>query len=564
MAGRSRELVVQSCSSRCSRNSQARRFSRCQGRRRAATSQASIQLFPWRSDQLSYSAAGQASSMGSRARSGHLAPDFMILNRRKAEDQRRVFDEKCKSDASVERFAHWEHKTAGKIERNTVTRKVETMKQDMKEELNERRSKLAALLAEEDARYTAELSSFEETPEMRRDRLKARARELMRRREQEKREFAVLMRERQFRESCDAFREHDGEQLLHECVVARERALEEKEENKQRQKEENEMWHNKLLDLVRKSEEREMNDKNRQMELRSEMLHTLQEQIQELQARRDEDERLKQEEARLMRERFELDLAEAKRKEHERAEMQAEKKLAVARHNALLRAEKDAEIRRQQEEDLKLLNAMLDKERRAEEAELQYKAQLRQQAREYQAQLIELMKKEAVDEAASEAIRKAEQEKAWRKREEVWEKERAAREKLMKEVLQTRREQLQQRIEQNRREREFAMEEKERMVREVDDIEQQNALQAEIRKRIAKEHQRDILTQIEEAKNAMRREMEIAALELEASRREEAAYQVCLFSCSPRTSRSTKAKLAKEMLVQKPLKNHGLKSTGLF
>ena len=48
--------------------------------------------------------------------------------------------------------------------------------------------------------------------------------------------------------------------------VARERALEEKEENKQRQKEENEMWHNKLLDLVRKSEEREMNDKKRQVQ----------------------------------------------------------------------------------------------------------------------------------------------------------------------------------------------------------------------------------------------------------------------------------------------------------
>lgn len=68
----------------------------------------------------------------------------------------------------------------------------------------------------------------------------------------------------------------------------------------------------------------------------------------------------------------------------------------------------------------------------------------------------------------------------------------------------------------------------------------------------------------QEAKNAMRREMEIAALELEASRREEAAYQVGLFPCFPHTSRSSKAKLAKEMLVQKPLKNHGLKSTGLF
>jgi hypothetical protein len=93
--------------------------------------------------------------------------------------------------------------------------------------------------------------------------------------------------------------------------------------------------------------------------------------------------------------------------------------------------------RRQQEEDLLLLNAMLDKERQAEEAEIAYKAVLKKQAssqksacnrslspcsrslltlvvwspqaREYQAQLIELMKKEAVDEAASEAIRQAEQ-----------------------------------------------------------------------------------------------------------------------------------------------------------
>jgi hypothetical protein len=47
----------------------------------------------------------------------------------------------------------------------------------------------------------------------------------------------------------------------------------------------------------------------------------------------------------------------------------------------------------------------------------------------------------------------------------------------------------------------------------------------------------------------MRREMELAALELEASRREEAAYQ---------------AKLARQMLVQGGPKNHGLKSTGLF
>lgn len=74
-------------------------------------------------------------------------------------------------------------------------------------------------------------------------------------------------------------------------------------------------------------------------------------------------------------------------------------------------------------------------------------------------------------------------------------------------------------------------------------------MQAAIRKNIAKEHQREILSQIDEARNKMRREMELAALELEASRREEAAYQ---------------AKLERQMLVQGGPKNHGLKSTGLF
>ena len=100
------------------------------------------------------------------------------------------------------------------------------------------------MLNEESEEYTRELQALEETPEMRRDRLKSRARELVRRREKEKREFATLMRERQvrterhtththisysaansacmqFRESCDAFREHDGVTLLQECMASR-------------------------------------------------------------------------------------------------------------------------------------------------------------------------------------------------------------------------------------------------------------------------------------------------------------------------------------------------------
>ena len=242
---------------------------------------------------------------------------------------------------------------ACRIERNMVARKVNTMKRDIQDDLDQRRGRLARMLAEEDAQYTSELESLEETPDMRRDRLRSRARELIRRREQEKREFANQMLERQFREGCDAFREFDGQALLKECMVVRDRALEERSEQRRRDKEEDALWHTRLLELVRKADERESNDKNRSIELRSEMLRTLQDQVRELKERKEEDERLKQEEARLMQERFDLDLKEAKEKERERAELLVQKKEAIAKHNAVLKAEKEAEIRRQQAQILK-------------------------------------------------------------------------------------------------------------------------------------------------------------------------------------------------------------------
>jgi len=487
--------------------------------------------------------------MATRNKSGKFAPDFMVMMRRKEEDHRAIYDQKTKSDAAVENYATWEHKTSHRIDKNSVATKVNTIKRDLEDHLNARRAQLAQMLNAESEDYTRELQALEETPEMRRDRLKSRARELVRRREQEKRDFAKLMLERQFRESCDAFREHDGVTLLQECMASRDKALEDRVVQKQKQREEDALWHSRLLALVKQSENREANDKDRELNLRSEMLRTLEEQVSELKARKEEDERLKQEEARLMKERFELDVLEARQREEERQKMFAEKKVAIAKHNLILRAEKEAEIRQQQEEDLALLNAMLEKERQAEEAEQTYKNNLKAQAREYQAQLIELMKKEAVNEAASEAIRKAEQDKAWRKREEVWEQEKAARDKLMQEVVAARKQQLVERLEENKKEREVALMERERMMIEVEDTERHEALQAQIKKNIAKSHQTEIIRQIEMARNSMRREMELAALEMEASRREEEAYQ---------------AKLQKEMLSQKAPKNHGLKSTGLF
>eukprot|EP00291_Cryptomonas_curvata_P012579 CAMPEP_0172184930 /NCGR_PEP_ID=MMETSP1050-20130122/19868_1 /TAXON_ID=233186 /ORGANISM="Cryptomonas curvata, Strain CCAP979/52" /LENGTH=178 /DNA_ID=CAMNT_0012858821 /DNA_START=37 /DNA_END=569 /DNA_ORIENTATION=- len=171
------------------------------------------------------------------------APDFMIMMRRKEEDTRQLYEEKTKSDGALQKYLSFQHSTDARIERNRTTLQTEALRRQIEDELNARRARLAAMLEEEERGYTVELQALEETPDMRRDRLKSRARELIRRREQEKREFAMLMRERQFRDSCDAFREHDSMQLLQECVDARGRALGDKDEARRLEEEERAMWH---------------------------------------------------------------------------------------------------------------------------------------------------------------------------------------------------------------------------------------------------------------------------------------------------------------------------------
>lgn len=77
--------------------------------------------------------------MATRNKSGKFAPDFMIMTRRKEEDHRRIFHEKCKVDDTLEIVASWEQKTTSKIQRNAVSNQVNTIKRDLLDHLNTRR-----------------------------------------------------------------------------------------------------------------------------------------------------------------------------------------------------------------------------------------------------------------------------------------------------------------------------------------------------------------------------------------------------------------------------------------
>jgi hypothetical protein len=77
------------------------------------------------------------------------APDFMIMMRRKEEDTRQIYEEKTKSDSTLQKYLNFQHSTDARIDRNRSTIQTEMMRKQMEDELNARRSRLALMLEDE-------------------------------------------------------------------------------------------------------------------------------------------------------------------------------------------------------------------------------------------------------------------------------------------------------------------------------------------------------------------------------------------------------------------------------
>jgi hypothetical protein len=95
---------------------------------------------------------------------------------------------------------------------------------------------LAELLNFEEQQMQGELARLEESSEERAQRMATRARELLRRREEERQAIADAMAEKKWRDSCDIFRAVDSQAFLTKCVQERGKQVEEKKERVAKQK----------------------------------------------------------------------------------------------------------------------------------------------------------------------------------------------------------------------------------------------------------------------------------------------------------------------------------------
>ncbi|NXX25111.1 TCHP protein, partial [Nicator chloris] len=220
---------------------------------------------------------------------------------------------------------------------------------------------------------------------------------------------------------------------------------------------------------------------------------TLLQQIEELKLQETKATKLKKEQENLLKQQWELENLEEERKRME--EHRRKKELGrFLRHQCDVQLRRRAQqIQEELETDRQILSALLEKEDEDQRQQIGQRERAVADVAWMKRVIEEQLQLEKEREAELETIFREEAKKMWEKREEEWEREKVARDRLMSEVLAGRQRQIQEKMELNRRAQEESIKYREQLIKELEE---------------AKEGARREKEQEEEQQRARRRELQ--------------------------------------------------------
>ncbi|KFO95835.1 Trichoplein keratin filament-binding protein, partial [Calypte anna] len=257
-------------------------------------------------------------------------------------------------------------------------------------------------------------------------------------------------------------------------------------EEKKRYENEYETARREALERMRQEEEKRRVEEKKQAE-------RLLQQMEELKLQETEARKLKKEQENLLKQQWELENLEEERKKME--EQRKKKELGrFLKHQCDVQLQRRAQqIQQELEADRQILLSLLEKEDEEQQRRCARRERAVADAAWMKSVIEEQLQLEKEREAQLQTIFKEEAKKVWEKREEEWEREKKARDRLMTEVLAGRQRQIQEKMELNRRAQEESIKYREELIRELEE---------------AKEQRRKEREQEEELKTARRQELE--------------------------------------------------------
>lgn len=335
-----------------------------------------------------------------------------------------------------------------------------------------------------------------ETQEDRKARIMERAYKLRDERERLRNSHVKASLDKQWRDACDDARTLDSEALLKLVSKERQQQIEEKNANKLRRKEEEReqtaAWLKHVEEMERIEAQKDIDRLANERKTASLISLQIEGNKQKKAELREKTKREDEEEIRMIRDA----LAEEERLQQQRQKEAADRRKEVLKANAGVKEVEEAEERMRKAQDIALLQYALAKEREQQAAEEAKKNATRQAAREYKKYLELQMIRDAEDNANLDEMRKREEEKVWKARDDAMAERKAARDHLMRMVDEGRQEQIRLKQEAEKAEIESEQIWVEKFIKEAEEGILQEKAAVEARRRIAEQNQERLREQI--------------------------------------------------------------------
>ncbi|XP_014432589.2 trichoplein keratin filament-binding protein [Pelodiscus sinensis] len=372
------------------------------------------------------------------------------------------------------------------------------IKEEKKINLDQRREQLRKLLYEERELLADELRELRLTKESNMNKIRERSDDLKSAKEERRKKVAEELLYEHWKKNNIKLREIESELHKKHVVDAWGDQLTEKKQQEATEKEEKRRYENEYEIARREALERMKQEKEKRRLEEKKRAEVLLQQMEELKFRELEAKKLKKEQENLLKQQWELEELEEERKQMEACR----KKLELGRflrhqYNAQLKR-RAQQIQQELEMDRQILLALLEKE---DEDQLLHSARRERAVADaaWMKHVIEeQLQLEKEREAELETIFREEAKQVWEKREEEWERERKARDRLMNEVLAGRMCQIQEKMELNRHAQEESVKYREQLIRELEEAKELTQLEKEEEEELKTARKQELEAQLTE------------------------------------------------------------------
>ena len=363
---------------------------------------------------------------------------LFIEKTRGLEDHIRNYKSYVIQDHRHRQIADFENKNSAIIYKNQEQDEIDSLKRQKENFLNIRRNKLSNLLKREYEQYHRELFMNQDTPEHQRQMMEKKLQELKDLRENERQKFLDLQKEKIFYNDNEEVRKQDSEYNELKCYLEQENQMVDKLKRRY-----NNYLEEKAFDDVNKLDyykklEREKKEKEEQIRKNKECKEyrdfQRQQELDNLQRMNE----LNKLEKQKLKEQWKMDEENELKEKIYKRELNKKVNEDIEYYNELEKKKREYNEKLEKEQDKKMINDILRKERALDEIDRLEKLRKKDELMKNQNFLKYKMQLQKEEEEWMDKLADEERERQYQKEQEKWLKEQAARIELMKDVYRDR------------------------------------------------------------------------------------------------------------------------------